>query len=196
MWVVRAFFKGAEEQASDADVMAAVERGDPDALALLYDRHARLVYSLALRIVRDGADAEEVVQDVFAQVWRQRARYDRRRGSVAGWLAMIARSRAIDRLRHRESRPPTGADSPGPSGAVDPAVCADTQLVSAAQAADVRRALSELPMTQRIAIELAFFEGMTYADVAEHLETPVGTVKTRIRQGLLALRQRLTAEDA
>lgn len=176
----------------DADIMAGLGRREPAALAALYDRHGRLVYSLAVRMLRDGADAEEIVQDVFAQAWRQWDQFDRDRGTLATWLICIARSRCLDRLRRRAARPHT-VDAPAavdhaPDGAAD----AEAQLVSETEASRVRSALGELPVPQRVAIELAYFEGLSYRDVAERLETPVGTIKTRIRQGLMRLRHCLT----
>lgn len=166
-------------------------RGDADALAELYDRHARLIYSLALRVLRDDGDAQDVVQEVFAQLWRQAARYDDRRGNVVAWLVTVTRSRAIDRLRRRRSRPESPADDVDPTAIVDPALPIDDRLLTSARASTVRAAMDELPLLQRIAIELAFYEGLTHVEIAERLEMPLGTVKTRIRQGLLRLRDRL-----
>jgi RNA polymerase sigma-70 factor (ECF subfamily) len=166
-------------------------RGDHDALAEIYDRHGRLVYSLAFRILRDQSDAEDVVQDVFSQAWRQASRYDASRGSVLGWLLTLTRSRAIDRLRGRRSRPEPSTDETALNSIPDPAAPADVQAASAAQATHLRAALDGLTVLQRVAIELAFYEGLTHAEIAERLELPLGTVKTRIRQGLLKLRDRL-----
>lgn len=163
-------------------------RGDGDALRELYDRHARGVYSLALRILRSQPDAEDVVQEVFTQAWTQAARYDAARGSVAGWLLMLARSRAIDRLRGRKLRP-EGAD--GSHETRDPGEGPDAQVLTGEYAARVRAALASLTEAQRTAVELAFFEGLSYSRVAEHLREPVGTIKTRIRQGLLRMKAAL-----
>jgi RNA polymerase sigma-70 factor, ECF subfamily len=165
--------------------------GDPEALGELYDRHGRVVYSLALRIVRDQGDAEDVVQEVFAQVWGQASRYDATRGSVLGWLLTVARSRSIDRLRVRRSRPEPAGDEHLLTDLPDLAERADDHLVWASQAREIRAALESVSLLQRVAIELAFFEGLTHAEIAARLELPLGTVKTRIRQGLLTLRARL-----
>ena len=175
---------------ADRHLIERLARGDGEALGEIYDRHGRRVYSLVLRIVRDQGDAEELVQEVFAQAWQQCARYAPSRGSVAAWLLTMARSRAIDRLRARRSRPDVGhAEVPD---APDDTPGADDRLDDATRAAGVRTALDSLPFMERLAIELAFFEGYTHTEIAERLEQPLGTVKTRIRQGLLKLRDQLT----
>jgi len=192
MWVLWAVLSSVSDSA--AEDRAAFDRmaaGDQDALAEIYDRHGRLVYSLAFRILRDQSDAEDVVQDVFSQAWRQASRYDASRGSVLGWLLTLTRSRAIDRLRGRRSRPEPSTDESALNSIPDPAAPADVQAASAAQATHLRAALDGLTVLQRVAIELAFYEGLTHAEIAERLELPLGTVKTRIRQGLLKLRDRL-----
>jgi len=174
---------------ADADAMKRMAGGDGSALAEIYDRHGRSLFSLAVRILRDQSDAEEVVQDVFAQAWRQAARYDTTRGAVVAWLLMMARSRAIDRLRARRGQPPLQGDHPSAlRDAADVATPIDIALLTADQIARVRAALESLPDAQRAAIELAFHEGLTHTEVAERLEQPLGTIKTRIRLGLLRLR--------
>jgi RNA polymerase sigma-70 factor (ECF subfamily) len=177
---------------ADADAMRRMAGGDGSALAELYDRHARSLFSLAVRILRDHGDAEEIVQDVFAQAWRQAARYDTSRGVVVAWLLMMARSRAIDRLRARRGQPPLQGDHPTALRDVaDAGQPVDLALLTADQIAHVRAALEALPDVQRTAIELAFHEGLTHAEVAERLAQPLGTIKTRIRLGLLRLRAAL-----
>ena len=177
--------------AADQTALERMARGDHDGLAELYDRHGRLVYSLALRIVRDTGDAEDVVQEVFSQAWRQASRYESTRGNVVAWLLNLARSRAIDRIRGRRVRPQPMADDAGAVDLPDQAEPVDEQLAQSSQAAVIRAAVNELSLLQRVAIELAFYEGLTHVDIAERLELPLGTVKTRIRQGLLKLRERL-----
>jgi RNA polymerase sigma-70 factor (ECF subfamily) len=177
---------------ADRSALERMARGDHVALAELYDRHGRAVYSLALRIVRDQRDAEEVVQDVFAQAWRQSSRYAAARGSVIGWLMTLARSRAIDRARSRRARPDATGDSEAIVDLSDQSASADEQLASTEQAGQVRAALERLPLLQRLAIELAFYEGLTHTEIADRLEQPLGTVKARIRQGLLRLRDQLS----
>ena len=175
--------------AADRDAMRRVARGDADSLAFLYDRHSRIIYSLAFRIVGDPPEAEEIVQDVFAQAWRQAERYDTSRGVVVAWLLMIARSRAIDRVRSRRGLPPLAPDGEkGLAAMPDPADTPELQALSAEQVLRLKRALDTLPLQQRMAIQLAFYEGLTHVEIAERLEEPLGTVKTRIRLGLLKLR--------
>lgn len=192
MWILWAVLAAPLATAADREALERLARRDEGALAELYDRHARLVYSLALRIVRDPADAEDVVQEVFSQIWRQAARYDQARSNVAAWVVVLTRSRAIDRLRRRQARPDAPTIDHESLDPVDEAPPQDDRMVASARAAAVRSALDDLPVLQRVAIELAFYEGLTHVEIAERLEQPLGTVKTRIRQGLRALRGRLT----
>jgi RNA polymerase sigma-70 factor (ECF subfamily) len=181
----------AEDRLADQAALERIAGGDHDALADLYDRHARPIYSLALRILQDQADAEDIVQEVFSQAWRQASRYDAARGNVAAWLLTLARSRAIDRLRAKRARPDRTAEEVEPADIADQAVSADLQLLSAEQVARVRTALDALPLLQRMAIELAYYEGLTHTEIAERLEQPLGTVKTRIRLAMTKLRESL-----
>jgi RNA polymerase sigma-70 factor (ECF subfamily) len=175
--------------AEDLEAIRRVARGDADALAFLYDRHSRIIYSLAFRIVGDPPEAEEIVQDVFAQAWRQAERYDTSRGVVVAWLLMIARSRAIDRVRSRRGLPPLAPDGEkGLAAMADPAEGPELQTLSAEQVRRLKDALDTLPLPQRMTIQLAFYEGLTHVEIAERLGEPLGTVKTRIRLGLLKLR--------
>jgi RNA polymerase sigma-70 factor (ECF subfamily) len=187
-----------EEQIEDAAQLVRAAAGDGAALAGLYDRHARGVYSIALRIVGDETDAEDVVQEVFTQVWRQASRYDPTRGTVVAWLLTIARTRALDRLRARLARPDAGAVSPEETAAepATPVIDPVDTLTAASTAKRVKEALDELPLLQRLAIELAYFEGLTQSQIADRLEQPLGTVKTRIRLGLLKLRDLLSHTPA
>ena len=180
-----------DERLADQAALARLARGDQSALAELYDRHARPIYSLALRILREQADAEDIVQEVFAQAWNQAARFDTSRGAVAAWLLMMARSRAIDRLRARRSRPETASDAEAVERMPDAAVRQDLQLLSSEQVGMLKTALNGLPAPQREALELAYYEGLTHTEIADRLSEPLGTVKTRIRQAVIRLREAL-----
>jgi RNA polymerase sigma-70 factor (ECF subfamily) len=192
MWLLAALARmqpAAESQAEDVESLRRVVSGDQAAAAVLYDRHARALYSLILRILGDETEAEDVLQEVFVQAFRQAGRYDASRGVVAAWLLMMARSRAIDRLRARRSR------VEGRTGEVqvlndvpDAQPDVASALLDEERTRLVREALAELPLLQRMAIELAYYEGLSHTEIAERLEQPLGTVKTRIRLGLLKLR--------
>jgi RNA polymerase sigma-70 factor, ECF subfamily len=178
----------------DRLVMDRMVRGDQSALADLYDRHAKTVYSLALRVVGDRAEAEDVVQEVFTQAWRYCSRYDRTRATVAGWLVMMARSRSIDHLRMRQARPDataSPADMPDPPGQ-GPAQ--DAMVIAGEAIQRLRRALGELPATLRTPLELAYYEGLSQTAIAEKLGEPLGSVKTRMRTALQKLRTVLQGE--
>jgi RNA polymerase sigma-70 factor (ECF subfamily) len=186
---------GDRDKAADADraLVQAVAEGSADALADLYDRHAGVVFGLARRIVARPEDAEEVVQDVFAQIWRQAPRYASERASVAGWIVMLTRARAIDRLRARRARPDEDrgeTPSPGmPLSSADPSPEAAT--LSAEQTRHVGSALAALPDPQRSLVGLAYFEGLSHSEIAARTGVPLGTVKTRIRSAMETLRQTL-----
>jgi RNA polymerase sigma-70 factor, ECF subfamily len=173
---------------ADINVVQRLAAGDRDAVAELYDRHAARVMGLALRIVRNTSDAEDVVQEVFSQAWRTAPNYQPARGTVAGWLLMMARTRAIDRLRSRQSRR-DAIDGPELDGLPADVAPVSEQLIASQQAARVREAMMTLPVEQRTALELAYFEGLTQTEIAERTQTPLGTVKTRIRTALASLRR-------
>jgi RNA polymerase sigma-70 factor (ECF subfamily) len=180
----------------DAEALEQVARGDVAALEALYDRHATTIYSLALRIVRDVAEAEDVAQEVFTQVWTQARRYDVTRGSVAAWMLVIARTRSLDRLRRRRA-----VLRPGPSDDVlaelpAPGPGADLLAATAQEAECARVAVASLPSAERDVLELAYYEGLTQSEIAERTGTPLGTVKTRVRSALQRIRQALTASGA
>jgi RNA polymerase sigma-70 factor (ECF subfamily) len=174
----------------DSAIMARVAKGDRDAFAELYDGTVRVVYGTVLRIIRDPAQAEDVTQEVYVEAWRLAPRFDLVSGSPAAWLTMIARSRAIDavrsveRRRLREGRHVRETVSSAERDTGD--VVADSD-----ESARVRRALESLPPAQRTAVELVYFDGKTQRDVSESLQVPLGTVKTRIRDGLRRLRAQL-----
>lgn len=180
----------------DPDLIAQAARGDERAIAALYDRYGGVLYAVAYRIVGQRADAEEVVVDAFAQAWRDAPRFEAGRGSVAGWLTMIARSRALDLVRARSRRDritaSAAAEHPGDSPALgdwrpDPAGSYD----HGERRRHVQQALQALSPPQRQAIELAFFEGLSQSEIAERLQEPLGTIKTRVRLGMQKLRESL-----
>jgi RNA polymerase sigma-70 factor (ECF subfamily) len=185
------------EDPADADrrLVRAAAAGSSDALADLYDRHAPMVFGLASRITGRQEDAEEVVQDVFAQIWKQAARYEGGRGTVAAWIVILTRTRAIDRLRARAARPDQGADvapdgvSTLMSGAPDP----EHVTLSSEEAGHIRRALRDLPTDQRSLVELAYYDGLTHSEIARQTGVALGTVKTRIRTAMTTLREALRA---
>lgn len=166
-------------------------QGDASAVANLYDRHARAVYSLALRMLADAAEAEDVVQDVFTQAWRQAGLYDPSRAPVIGWLLVITRARSLDRLRARRSRIALAGVGPDPATVVDSSPRPDARAIGLEQGTRVRAALASLSAAQREAIELAYYKGLSQSDIAERLQEPLGTIKTRIRSGLIRLRELL-----
>ncbi len=179
----------------DEAVIHRIVAGDHGALGALYDLHGRVVYTLALRIVRDPAEAEEVVQDVFLQVWRGAARYDKGRATVAGWLSMMARSRAIDRVRARQARPiGTATGEIAMASLADAGVGQEARVITGQAVERLKAALQELPNAMRSAIELAYYDGLTQSAIAERLGEPLGTVKTRMRTGLQKLRSALGQE--
>lgn len=176
-----------------ASLAAAMARGDKSALARLYDLLGRPLYSLALRVTNDPAEAQDVVQDVFLQLWNKAADYQPARGSLFAWAATLTRNRALDRVRMRKRRSEIIRDSAPDIHPVQESQELDSgdSLWLHEKAAAVRTALSGLPAEQRTAIELAFFSGLTQQQIAEQLGDPLGTVKARIRRGLLRLRDTL-----
>ena len=177
---------------ADSDVLRRLAAGDREAVAELYDRYAARVLGLAYRIVRNSSDAEDVVQEVFSQAWRKASSYQPARGTVVGWLLMMARTRAIDRLRARQSRRDAEAE-PDLEAIPSEAASLSDQIIANQQAAGIRAAMEALPPDQRTALDLAYFEGLTQTEIAERLRIPLGTVKTRIRSALASLRRSVRA---
>jgi RNA polymerase sigma-70 factor (ECF subfamily) len=173
-----------------ADLLARSARGDSEAFAQFYDATAARSYGLALRVVRDPSQAEEVVQEVYLDAWRQSGRYDAGRGSVMSWLLTIVHRRAVDRVRSAEAanrRDATYHQQNNPVAHDATAEAAEASL----EAHRVRTAMQELTPIQREALELAYFGGYTHTEVATMLDLPVGTAKTRIRDGLIRMRDAL-----
>jgi len=163
--------------------VSAVRSGDENAMAMLYDRYSSIVYSVALRVLGDTGAAEDVLQEVFMQLWRNPGGFDSSRGNLAAWLAVISRNRAIDAVRKR--RPDT--DIADVIVSVEPDLAGDAERARAME--KVRGALGAMPSAQRSALEMAYFEGLTHTEIAAKTGEPLGTIKTRIRAGLLALRK-------
>ena len=171
----------------DSSLLVLVQSGNEQAMASLFDRYSKLVYSVALRVLRDPAAAEDVLQEVFMQIWRNPGSFTAARGSLGGWLAIVARNRSIDTLRRK--RPTVDVD--------------DVPLASSFNLADeaerdslmerARGVIHQLPSEQRKTLEMAFFDGLTHSEIAEMTGDPLGTVKTRIRSALLTLRKAFPA---
>lgn len=178
---------------SDRSLVERMARGDESAAAVLFDRYAKTLYGVALQILGDTAEAEEVVLDAFMQVWRDALRYDPSRGSLVAWLIMIGRSRALDGVRARARRERaierfgSGMPLAALGGTHDPSQATEDEE----RRRRVTAALSALPAEQREPIELAFFEGLSHSEIAARLQTPLGTVKTRVRSGMQKLRDSL-----
>jgi RNA polymerase sigma-70 factor (ECF subfamily) len=173
--------------------MERVGRRDPAALQELYDGHATMVYGLGLRILRDSTEAQDLVQDVFLHLWRRADLFDGQRGAFLGWLVSLARNRAIDRVRAKRTREETAdTDEVGMAGHTAPRAADPNEAAYVGELRTaVARALTVLPDAQRVALELAYFGGLSHSEISERLETPFGTVKARIRQGMIRLRDLL-----
>jgi RNA polymerase sigma-70 factor, ECF subfamily len=178
----------------DAAWVEYIERagmGEQEALASLYDESCSLVYSLALRILGNPADAEEVTLDVYSQVWRDARKFDRQRGTAGAWLATLSRSRAIDRVRSGTTRRTREEQFRPLTDFPDPAARPDEAGALEQQRRLIQAALDALAPEQREAIELAYFSGFSHSELAARLGQPLGTVKTRIRLGMMKLRELL-----
>ena len=171
----------------DAALLMLVQRGDEYAMASLFDRYSKVVYSVALRVLRDPASAEDVLQEIFMQIWRNPEGFVATRGSLGGWLAVVSRNRSIDTLRRK--RPTESVD--------DIALASNYNLANEAERNSLmetaRKAIHLLPVEQRKTLEMAFFDGLTHSEIAEMTGDPLGTVKTRIRSALGSLRKAFTS---
>jgi RNA polymerase sigma-70 factor (ECF subfamily) len=175
----------AKETLSDARLILSVRLGDRQAMGELYDRYSSLIYSVALRVLSDSGAAEDILQEVFMQLWRRPAAFDAARGSLPAWLAVIARNRAIDAIRKRKPE----ANIEDVIVSVEPDLAGEAERKRAAE--QIRRTLDQMPDLQRSALEMAFFEGLTHLEIAAKTGTPLGTIKTRIRTALTNLRTAL-----
>ena len=179
----------------ELDLIGRVGQRDKTAFSELYDRYSQLVMNVAWRILKEQQEAEDTLQEVFLQVWNDAATFDPNRGTVSSWLVTISRSRAIDRLRSRKSRlisdpipDETFNAIKGPAAVVRPEEMIENRLL-------VSMAITSLTSDQRVAIEMAYYEGMSQSEIAETLREPLGTIKTRIRNGLIKLKEVLTPKQ-
>ena len=184
---------GSDDRAVDRESVERMAEGDPGALGEVYDRHIRVVFGLAMRIIQHQGHAEEVVRYVFSQAWTQAKSYDASRGTVLAWLLTLTRDRAIDRLRVMRA---TSDSIPVPHDTAvvqlpNPAVGAERTLLADDAIVQLGHAFTMLPFLQRMAIGLAYFEGLTQTQIAERLEASPGIVKMKIRSGLIALHETL-----
>ena len=185
------------QQELDKQLMARVAQGDQLAFSALYDRLSGPLYSLGLKMLGDAAEAEDALQEICLQIWRRAATYDSARSSVFTWAILLARSKVIDRLRARGRRSriviASTEDEDNPIGAAEASVAENTTdtIGRNEEAARVRSVVGKLPAEQRQAIEMAFFSELTHHEIAAQLEQPLGTIKARIRRGLLRLRDEL-----
>jgi RNA polymerase sigma-70 factor (ECF subfamily) len=171
-------------------------QGDEQALSQLYDRFGKVLYAVAFRVVNQQADAEEVVMEAFSQAWREAPRFDQGRGSVAAWLTMMTRSRALDLIRSQSRRERMTDTAAREEPAAGPAMSSGfptpgTSVLDEERRRAVAQALSSLSPPQREAIELAYYDGLSQSEIADRLKEPLGTIKTRMRLGMQKLREAL-----
>ena len=171
----------------DATLLLLVQQGDEQAMASLFDRYSKLVYSVALRVLRDPSSAEDVLQEIFMQIWRNPDGFVPTRGTLGGWLSVVARNRSIDALRRK--RPTEQVDEMQLPSACNLAAEAEREGMME----KARSVIQKLPLEQRKTLEMAFFDGLTHSEIAELTGDPLGTVKTRIRSALLTLRKAFKA---
>lgn len=186
-------FSDARHEA-DARLLGLVATGDSAALGELYDRFSRPLYATALRILNDPGDAQDIVHDAFVTVWEKAASFEAARGTAFSWVLTLTRNRAIDRLRSRRRRHELLEESALSDLGLDDnssGPAADRAASTSDQASTIRDAVASLPTDQQRALKLAFFSGLTQEEIAKRLETPLGTVKARIRRGLIKLRDQL-----
>lgn len=181
---------------SEADLLERVAGGDEQALAALYDRMSALAYGLALRVLGSADAAEDVVQDAFLRIWHRADRYDAGRGAARPWVLRVVRNVAIDRLRTREARTRAETRSQSETALAPVQELPDEIAARSERSRTLRRALEELPLEQQRALEIAYFEGLSHSEIAEREKMPLGTVKTRIRDGVLRLREKFVGSIA
>jgi len=173
---------------TDAELILLVAKNESWALAEIYSRYGRLVFSLALKILNDRASAEECVQEVFVKVWRRARDYQEERGKFSSWLTGIAHHHAIDELRRRRVRPSAADDESAAADVMDEAPAPMDRAMQSLERQRIMDALGTIPPDQRRAIEMAYFEGFTQQEIADRLSEPLGTIKTRMRLGMQKLK--------
>jgi RNA polymerase sigma-70 factor, ECF subfamily len=177
------------QPAPDSALIAKMRTGDESALSALYDRYSPMLFGMLSRVLNDHQAAEEVLQDLFLQLWRNAGRFDPSRGSLPAWLMVIGRNRAISRLRGRRDREMLEENEGDFAGTFASSQSIEYEAARAQLARTISAALEKLPAEQRQAVELAYFEGMTQSEIAAKTATPLGTVKTRVRTAMQTLRQ-------
>ena len=170
----------------DQGLLSEIQDGSQDAMAVFFDRYSRMVYSVALRVLKDSGEAEDVMQEIFIQVWQNPGAFISGRGSLGGWLVVVARNRAIDKLRRRKPSDPVELF------ALPSSANLAQESERAFLLAKIQAAMAKLPEEQRASVDLAFFEGLSHSEIAEKTGEPLGTVKTRIRLALIAIRKVLS----
>jgi RNA polymerase sigma-70 factor, ECF subfamily len=178
----------AARSGEDAALLLGIRSGDSSAMAALFERYSRIVYSVAMRVLRDPGHAEDVTQDIFVRIWRNPDSFVAGRGTLGAWLVVVARNRSIDFLRRRR-----------PSDSVEAVVLASPMNLAAESERNilmekVRVLMVDLPAEQKKSIELAFFDGLSHTEIADKTGDPLGTVKTRIRLALIAIRKGMKVE--
>jgi len=181
--------RAASKAMEDAILLERLASGDQQAMAAIFDRYSGIVYSVAMRVLKDPAQAEDVMQEIFIQVWKNPASFVSGRGSLGAWLAVVARNRSIDCLRRRK-----------PTDSVEDVVlAASTDLAAESERnvlmEQVRAYLLQLPPEQRKSVEMAYFEGLSHSEISEKTGDALGTVKTRIRLGLISLRKAMQGKE-
>lgn len=182
------------EHPVDENLLQQIALGDENAFAMLYDRYGRSAYSLAFRILKDVQAAEDVVQDVFLNVWRLASSFDTRRGNARSWLLAMVHHRSIDSIRRRRDKTRTDMPMEFKQPGTETGVWEEVIGILNRQA--IEKALKQIPVEQRKVIELAYFSGYTHREIADNIQLPLGTVKSRIRMGMEKLRDLLKNQEA
>lgn len=178
-------------QISDAELLSKIANGDENALAELYDRYRAILFGFLLRILHNRTEAEDILQEVFIQVWQRASNFDESRGKAFTWLVTLTRSRAIDRIRALDSRSRTVEQATREQS--DVVSDAETDAILSQRSETIRAALKNLSEEQRQVLLLAYFDGFSQTEISQRLNSPLGTVKTRMRNGMIRLRELLQA---